>query len=149
MHRVFFVLIMAAIVVAIAWYLASLPGDVTATIGGITVEAMTPVVALALLALFVVLFVLLRLIGALFSLPRRLRRRRELRRTAQPRLIDPRPERAWRPCGASLRHRVTGAHGVTSHRGTRGRAGSGNLSGHALRDSAVAGSKAADPGSCQ
>lgn len=80
MLRVFLVLITAAIVVAIAWYLAGLPGDVTATIGSVTIEATTPVVALALLALFVVVFVILRLIGALFSLPRGLRRRRELRR---------------------------------------------------------------------
>jgi HemY protein len=80
MPRALLVLITAAIVVAIAWYLAGLPGEVTATIGGVTVEASTPVAALALFALFVVLFVVLRSLGALLSLPRTVRRRREARR---------------------------------------------------------------------
>jgi len=76
MRRALLTLLVAAVVVAAAWYLARLPGTVTAQIGGVTVQAAVSVVAVALLVAFVALFILLRLIGALTRLPRVLRARR-------------------------------------------------------------------------
>jgi len=76
MGRVLLTLVVAAVVVAVAWYLAGLPGNVTAQIGGVTFQAAVSVVAVALLATFVALYILSRLIGALVRLPRVLRARR-------------------------------------------------------------------------
>ncbi|MEO9191222.1 MAG: heme biosynthesis protein HemY, partial [Acetobacteraceae bacterium] len=70
MLRVLFALIVAAIVLACAWFLAGLPGAITATIGQTTFQAATPVVALGLLIGFLVLYALFRLLGALWRLPR-------------------------------------------------------------------------------
>jgi HemY protein len=80
MRRALLALIVAVIVVAIAWLVASLPGTVTATYGQTTFEAATPVVAAGVLLGFIVLYALFRLIGALWRLPRRLRERRAMRR---------------------------------------------------------------------
>jgi HemY protein len=82
MRRVLLILIVAAVVVAIAWYLAGLPGTVTAQIGGVTVQAAVSVVAVGLLAALVALLILFRLIGALIRLPRVLRARRAAARRA-------------------------------------------------------------------
>lgn len=79
MRRVVIVLILAAIVVAIAWYLAALPGTVTAHVGNVTFEAAVSVVIPALLIAFAVLYGLVRLIGWLLSLPRAVRLRRAAR----------------------------------------------------------------------
>ncbi len=76
MLRVLLALIVAVIVVGCAWLLAGLPGTVTATFGQTTFQAATAVVALGLLACFIVLYVLLRLIGALWRLPRSISARR-------------------------------------------------------------------------
>jgi len=81
MRRVFWILIVAAIVVAIAWWLAGLPGRVLVTVAGFTVETATPIAVLASAIVLVVLLALLRLFIALVSLPRhwrnwRLRTRR-------------------------------------------------------------------------
>jgi len=76
MRRALLTLLVAAVVVAVAWYLAGLPGTVTAQIGGVTFQAAVSVVAVALLVAFVALYILLRLIGALIRLPRVLRARR-------------------------------------------------------------------------
>lgn len=80
MRRALLVLIVAAIVVLAAWWLALLPGTVNAEIGSISFEAATPVVALALLASFIVLYVIVRLLGELIFLPDTLRRWRGGRR---------------------------------------------------------------------
>lgn len=76
MRRALVTLVVAAVVVAVAWYLAGLPGTVTAQIGSVTFQAAVSVVAVALLAALVVLYILSRLIGALIRLPRVLRARR-------------------------------------------------------------------------
>ena len=83
MLRVLAIVIVAAAVVAAAWYLAGLPGEVTAQAGNITFQASVAVIATCLLAIFVLLYVLLRVIGWLFRLPRTIRSRRAVARRAQ------------------------------------------------------------------
>ena len=56
MLRVILGLIVAVLVVAIAWFLAGLPGTVSAEIGDYSFDAAAPVVALGLLLLFIVLY---------------------------------------------------------------------------------------------
>jgi HemY protein len=80
MRRILLVLLTAAVVLAIAWWLAGLPGRVTAEIGDLSFEAATPVVALGLALTFVVLYAVFRLLGALIRLPRFLRERQAARR---------------------------------------------------------------------
>jgi len=76
MRRALLTVVVAAVVVAAAWYLARLPGTVTAQIGNVTFQATVSVVAVALLATLVALYILFRLIGGLIRLPRVLRARR-------------------------------------------------------------------------
>ena len=80
MLRVLLVLVVVAVVLACAWFLAGLPGAITATIGHTTFQAATSVVALGLLIAFLVLYALFRLLGALWRLPRSLSARRALGR---------------------------------------------------------------------
>ncbi len=80
MGRVLLALIVAGIVVVFAWFLAGLPGTVTATVGQTTVQMTVSVLAVCLLLALVVLYGLFRLLGALWRLPRRLRVRRMLAR---------------------------------------------------------------------
>jgi len=80
MRRVLAILIVAAAVVAAAWYLAGLPGTVTARVGDVTFQAAVSVVAVCLLAVFLLLYFLLLGIGVLIGLPRRLRARRAVTR---------------------------------------------------------------------
>jgi HemY protein len=80
MRRILLVLFVAAVVLACAWGLSNLPGHFTARIGDITFEAATPVVALGGLLTFVILYVLFRLLGATFRLPRMLRAHSAARR---------------------------------------------------------------------
>ena len=80
MLRVLLVLIVGGVVLALAWVLAGLPGHVTAEVGETTFEAATPVAALGLLLLFVVLYLLFRLLGAVVRLPRTLAARRAAQR---------------------------------------------------------------------
>jgi uncharacterized membrane-anchored protein len=76
MRRVILTLLAAAIVVAAAWVIFQLPGTVSAEIGPYSFAAASPVAALAVSVLLVVVYVLLRLIGFVVYLPRRLRLRR-------------------------------------------------------------------------
>ncbi len=61
----------ALLCVAIAWWVSLLPGSVTATISGTAIEASTPVAITLLAILFVLLYLLIRLLAGLLSLPRR------------------------------------------------------------------------------
>ncbi len=79
MRRIIGFLLLAAIVIAVAWWVASLPGHFAAQIGTLTVQTTTPIAVLALAVLVVLLVVLLRLIFGLLRLPRRLRRARAAR----------------------------------------------------------------------
>jgi HemY protein len=72
MRRIIFFLVAAAIVVAIAWFIAGLPGHVTAQFGATTVEAATPVAVLALLILLALLYLVLRILFGLIRGPRAL-----------------------------------------------------------------------------
>ncbi len=76
MRRVLVTLVVAAAVVALAWYLGGLPGTVTAHVGNVTFEAAVSVVAVGLLASFLVLYGLLLLVGGMIRLPGGLRARR-------------------------------------------------------------------------
>ena len=83
MWRVFYFLVAAGIALAVAWFLAGLPGRITAQIGDTTMEAATPVVALGLLLALVVLYVLARLLVRLIRLPWHLDRWRGARQRRQ------------------------------------------------------------------
>jgi HemY protein len=80
MRRILLVLLVAVLVVCIGWALASLPGRITADIGDLTIEAPTSVTTIGAMLLFVVLYAVFRLLGALARLPRTLHRRRAERR---------------------------------------------------------------------
>ena len=73
MRRILLVLLAGAVVLALAWGLASLPGQVSGDIGDISFAAPSSVVGLGLLLLFAVLYALLRLFGAMIRLPRSIR----------------------------------------------------------------------------
>jgi HemY protein len=80
MRRVLLVLLVAGLVLALTWILAGLPGRVSAEFGDFTFEAATPVLALGLLLLFLLLYALFRLLSAAIRLPRTLRDRQAARR---------------------------------------------------------------------
>ena len=73
MRRVLFFLVASALALAVAFGLAILPGTISAEIGSISLTIRTPLAALALILLVVLAYVLLRLIGLVFHLPRRFR----------------------------------------------------------------------------
>ena len=80
MLRVVLALLVAGVVLILAWALAGLPGHVTAEIGDTSFEAATPVVGLGLLLLFTLLYAAFRLLGAAVRLPRTLAARRAAKR---------------------------------------------------------------------
>ncbi len=83
MRAVILLTILVVLCVAGAWWLSGLPGMISASIAGTTIEAATPV-ALALIALlFLALYALVRLLARLIALPRANRRWRARRRRAQ------------------------------------------------------------------
>lgn len=71
MRRVIYFLLASVLVIAFAWFLAGLPGQITAQFGNTTVQASTPVAATALLLFLVILAVLYRVLATVFGLPRR------------------------------------------------------------------------------
>jgi HemY protein len=74
MRRVVLFLLTACVVVAVAWGIHRLPGTVSGEIGPYSFAAASPVAALAVIILFVVVYLILRFIGFLVFLPRRVRR---------------------------------------------------------------------------
>jgi HemY protein len=78
--RVLWFLVAAAITIAVAWWVAGLPGHVAASLAGYTVETSTPVALVGLVVVVAVAYLLLRLLALLITLPRRNRRWRERRR---------------------------------------------------------------------
>jgi HemY protein len=80
MRRVLLFLFFAVVIIAAAWWLALLPGTVSAEIGTFSFEAELPVVALGLLVLFILLYLLVRLIGGTVLFPESVRRWRTGRR---------------------------------------------------------------------
>jgi HemY protein len=80
MRRIVLVILAAAIVLAVAWGLAALPGRLTIEWGDTTLEAATPVAALALLVLIAVAYFILRLLAGIRRSPRAIARARAERR---------------------------------------------------------------------
>jgi HemY protein len=82
MKRIFLALIVGVAVVAAAWYIASITGQVSVTIGTWDVQTSVPVAALALLVALVVVIVVLRLLVGIWLIPGstgRWRRHRRMR----------------------------------------------------------------------
>lgn len=79
MTRVLLALILSAAVLMLAWRIALLPGTVALEMGEFAIEAPVPVAGLGAIALFVLLYVLFRLLGWLHRLPRNLRARKAQR----------------------------------------------------------------------
>ena len=75
MRTVLLFTLAAAVCVALGWWVADLPGTFTATVNGTTFQANAPVAISLLALLFIVLYVIIRLIAALFRGPRAARRR--------------------------------------------------------------------------
>ena len=68
--------IVAAVAVAVAWWVAALPGDMALDVGTLHFGASTPVALTLIAILFVLLYLVVRLIAGLWNSPRVLRRRR-------------------------------------------------------------------------
>jgi len=79
MRRVVLILLVAVLVIGIAWWIATLSGHVSMRIEGLTIETSAPVAAVAVGIGFMLLYAILRLLGGLMRLPRRLRERRAAR----------------------------------------------------------------------
>lgn len=75
--------LLAALVIAGAWWVAGLPGTVSATVSGTTFQTSTPVALVLLAALFLILYFLVRLVAWLIALPRRTKRANRMRRRAK------------------------------------------------------------------
>ena len=75
MRRVFGIVLVGAIALAIAWWIAGLPGHVEVAIGGYSIATSAPVAVLGLILLIIVLTLLVQLIIALIRVPLELARR--------------------------------------------------------------------------
>jgi HemY protein len=80
MRRVFLWLIVAILVVAAAWWVAGLPGNVTVSLAGTTVQMATSLALLGVVVVVLVLTGVLRLLGWFFRTPRRMGAWRSRRR---------------------------------------------------------------------
>ncbi len=92
MLRVIFFLIVACIVVAVAWLLAGVPGHVVASVGSYTVETSTPFAILMFAVAVVLILILSRALRGVVAIPRtsagwRRRRRRALGERAITRVL--------------------------------------------------------------
>jgi HemY protein len=83
MRRVLGFLILAAILLAIAFGIGAIPGTVVATIGTLTLAISLPLAILALLVTILVIYLMLRVIGLVFSAPGRFGRGRHERQQRQ------------------------------------------------------------------
>lgn len=83
MRRVIGFLVLAAILVGIAFGLGALPGEVGATIGTWSIQAPLPLVVVAAVILFAVLYVVLRVLALLLGAPGRFGRSRHERQLRQ------------------------------------------------------------------
>ncbi len=83
MRTVLGLTLLAAAVIAGAWWVAGLPGTVSATIAGTTFQTTSPVALVLLAALFLILYAAVRLLAGLFTLPRRAKRANRSRRRAK------------------------------------------------------------------
>ena len=83
MRRVIGFLILAAILVAVAFALGALPGQIGATFGSWTVQAPLPLVLVAAVLLFIIVYLIVRLLALLLSTPGRFGRSRQERQVRQ------------------------------------------------------------------
>lgn len=83
MRRAIGILLLAAVVVALAWAISLLHGQLDLEAAGYSLETPTPVALAALAVVFVVLYALVRALGALWRLPRTWRQWRARRHRAQ------------------------------------------------------------------
>lgn len=79
MRAVIGLTILAAAAIALAWWVAGLPGTVSATIGDTTLSTSSPVALVLLALLFLVLYFAVRALAALMRAPRAARRGRQRR----------------------------------------------------------------------
>src|ERR1700757_3682972 len=70
MLKVLLFLLAGVIIVALAWFLAGIPGHVVATIGAYTLETSAPIAIVMLVALVVAILIVLRILGGLLAIPR-------------------------------------------------------------------------------
>ncbi len=82
MRLVLWIILLGVAAVALAWWLAGLPGSVTVALAGYTIETATPLALVGVVVLVLVLLALLRLLGWVLGAPRRVgfwraRRRRD------------------------------------------------------------------------
>lgn len=73
MRTVLALFIAAVVCVALAWWISLLPGTVTATIAGTTIQTSTPVALTLLASLFLAFYLVIRLLAWLIGSPRRVR----------------------------------------------------------------------------
>ena len=70
MRKILYILVVSVIALAAAFGIAALPGHVSGEIGDTQIEASTPVIVLALIIAFALLYVLVRWLTHLVRLPR-------------------------------------------------------------------------------
>ena len=80
MRRVLSLLVVAALAVALAWWIAALPGRVSFGVAGLIIEAKAGVALIGGLVLLAIILTVFRLLLGLLALPRRLRDWRAARR---------------------------------------------------------------------
>ncbi len=83
MRTVLGLTVVAAALITLAWWVALLPGSVSATIGDTTIATDTPVALVLLTLLFLVLYFAIRLLVGLVRLPQGMRRGRARRNRAR------------------------------------------------------------------
>ena len=76
MRAVLGLTVLAAAAIALAWWVAGLPGTVSATIGDTTLSTSSPVALVLLALLFLLLYFAVRALAALTRVPRAARRSR-------------------------------------------------------------------------
>ena len=79
MRAVLGLTVLAAAAIALAWWVAGLPGTVSATIGDTTLSTSSPVALVLLALLFLVIYFVIRALAALTRAPRAARRNRQRR----------------------------------------------------------------------
>lgn len=70
MRKVLLFLLVSAVIVAVAWLLAGIPGHVVASLGAFTIETSTPVAILLLVVLLAAALLLLGIIRGVLAIPR-------------------------------------------------------------------------------
>lgn len=83
MRAVLGLTVLAAAAIALAWWVAGLPGTVSATIGDTTLSTSSPVALVLLALLFLVLYLVVRALAALLRAPRAARRSKQRRDRAR------------------------------------------------------------------